>query len=199
MAENSELPATAKTERGIKLMRRWQSMSSELALWKAQWQDIADYMMPRSAGINTKFESPNTNRETVLFDTTAGDAAMTMAGGLMSWTSPANEAWFSYKPNFDLRGVDPVERWLTECTDIIRELLANSNFYTETHEDLLTHCTFATSAMFIGMKLKTCVPEEIRKEYNITRVFTPEEDEALLQRYDQIVIEQVKLAREAKK
>lgn len=152
MAANSEMPATAKTERGIKLMRRWQSMSSELALWKTQWQDIADYMMPRSAGINTKFESPNTNRETVLFDTTAGDAAMTMAGGLMSWTSPANEAWFSYKPNFDLRGVDPVGRWLTECTDIIRELLANSNFYTETHEDLLTHCTFATSAMFIGME-----------------------------------------------
>jgi len=152
MAENSEpAPNVAKTERGVKLMRRWQSMSSELSLWKPQWQEVADFMMPRSAGINTKYESPNVNRETLLFDTTAGDAAMTMAGGLMSWTSPANEAWFSYKPAFQLRGVDPVERWSTECTDIIRELLANSNFYTETHEDLLSHCTFATSAMFIGM------------------------------------------------
>lgn len=152
MAENSEPSNVAKVERGVKLMRRWQSMSTELSLWKPQWQDIADHMMPRSAGINTKYESPNTNREILLFDTTAGDAAMTMAGGLMSWTSPANEAWFNYKPAFGLRGVDPVERWLTECTDIIRELLADSNFYTETHEDLLAHCTFATSAMFIGME-----------------------------------------------
>lgn len=87
MAENSEPSNVAKVERGVKLMRRWQSMSSELALWKPQWQDIADHMMPRSAGINTKYESPNTNREILLFDTTAGDAAMTMAGG---HSSPSN-------------------------------------------------------------------------------------------------------------
>lgn len=138
--------------RGGMICRRWQLMRGELEIWKPQWQEIADLMAPRKAGISSQYTTPNSDRETILFDTTAEDAAMTMAGGLMSWTSPANEAWFSYQPIFELRQSDAVSRWLAGCSERIRELLANSNFYTEIHEDLLTHCTFGTSAMFIGME-----------------------------------------------
>ena len=136
--------------KGADICRRWQQMKGELETWKVQWQEIADYMMPRKAGIASKYETPNDQRETLLFDTTAADGVMTMAGGLMSWTSPPNEPWFQYKPIFQLRGVDPVKQWLAGCSERIREMLADSNFYTEIHEDLLNHCCFGTSAMFIG-------------------------------------------------
>jgi hypothetical protein len=150
MEENSK-PPSASSARGADILRQWQGMSTELSVWKPQWQEIADLMMPRKAGISTTYETPSSSKEALLFDTTAGDAAMTMAGGLMSWTSPANESWFNYKPIFELRGNDRVKQWLAGCSERIRELLANSNFYTEIHEDLLTHCTFGTSAMFCGM------------------------------------------------
>jgi len=151
MEAKAEPTPPANSIRGAELLRRWQGMSTELSVWKPQWQEIADLMMPRKAGISTTYETPSSSKEALLFDTTAGDAAMTMAGGLMSWTSPANEAWFNYKPIFELRNSDKVKQWLASCSERIRELLANSNFYTEIHEDLLTHCTFGTSAMFIGM------------------------------------------------
>jgi hypothetical protein len=139
------------TVQGDEILRRWQGMSGELAIWKPQWQDIADKGMPRMAGISTTTDTPSTAKESALFDTTANDAAMTMAGGLMSHTSPANEAWFSYQPIRELRSSEEVKRWLAGCTEVIRELLADSNFYTEMHEDLLTHCLFGTSALYIGM------------------------------------------------
>ena len=46
---------------------------------------------------------------------------------------------------------------------------------------------YDASAMFIGLKFKNMTPDEIRTQYNITRVFTPEEEEALLITYDKIV------------
>lgn len=148
--DTSDKPASKL--RALEICDRWQRMSGAVAVWKSQWQEIADLMMPRKAGINTTYYTPSSSKESLLFDTTAGDAAMTMAGGLMSWMTPANEEWFNFQPTFDLRGNDRVKQWLQDCAFRIRELLANSNFYTEIHEDLLNHVTFGTSAMFSGFE-----------------------------------------------
>lgn len=152
MEANPKQPGAEKApqyaKRGLELVQRWQRMSADLQIWKSQWQEIADLMMPRKAGISSTTSTPGTSKEALLFDTTAGDAALTMAGGLMSWTTPANERWFAYDPVFNLRQSDRVKQWLTECSERIQEMLGNSNFYTEQHEDLLNHVTFGTSAMY---------------------------------------------------
>lgn len=109
-------------------------------------------MMPRSAGISSKTNEPNTSNENLLFDTTAGDALQTMAGGLMSWMQPVNEPWFSFDPIRQLRRSDKVVAWTQECSELAREYLSNSTFYTESHEDLLSHCAFGTSAMYYGIE-----------------------------------------------
>lgn len=150
MEEKPETLIKSKAK-GESLLRRWQQLDSDLQLWKPQWQEIADYTLNRKAGISEKVDTPSTSKEAALFDTTATDAAMTMAGGLMSGICPPNEQWFTYEPIFQLRGSEPTKNWLASCTEIVRELLATSNFYTEIHEDLLNHCVFGTSAMFIGM------------------------------------------------
>lgn len=120
--------------------------------WLTQWQEIADLMAPRSAGISTKTNLPGTSREALLFDTTAGDALQTMAGGLMSWMMPVNEPWFGFDPVRELRGSDRVKKWTQECAELGREYLSNSSFYTESHEDLLAHCGFGTSALYYAME-----------------------------------------------
>lgn len=150
--ENPSLPVTQSEGKAKAIFDRWTALNTDLQIWRTQWQEIADFMMPRKAGISAVTYTPNSNKESLLFDTTAQDAAMTMAGGLMSWTTPANEVWFTFEPIFELRDSDPVRRWLLACSERIKELLANSNFYTENHEDLLNHCTFGTSALYSSME-----------------------------------------------
>ena len=127
-------------------------MQSDRMPWMSQWQEIAELMAPRSAGISSKTSTPDTSNESQLFDTTAGDALQIMAGGLMSWMQPVNEPWFSFDPIRQLRGSDKVVKWTQECSELGREYLSNSSYYTESHEDLLTHCAFGTSAMYYAME-----------------------------------------------
>ncbi len=142
----------ADSGRALKIVQRWQAMQSDRAPWMSTWQEIAELMAPRCAGISSKSETPDTTKEGLLFDTTAGDALMTLAGGLMSWTMPVNEPWFNFEPVREMRGVDRVKRWTMDCAELGREYLSNSNFYTESHEDLLAHCGFGTSAMYFGIE-----------------------------------------------
>jgi len=150
--ENLNPPVPQSDTKAKSILDRWNALSTDLQIWRTQWQEIADFMMPRKAGISAVTYTPNSNKESLLFDTTAQDAAMTMAGGLMSWTTPANEVWFIYEPVFELRDSDPVKQWHLACSQRVQELLANSNFYTENHEDLLNHCTFGTSALYSSME-----------------------------------------------
>lgn len=146
-------PEPSKTaEKAERLVKRWLQMQSDRMPWLVQWQEIADLMAPRSAGISSKTNLPDTSREGLLFDTTAGDALMTMAGGLMSWMIPANEPWFGFDPTRELRGSDKVKKWTQECSELAREYLSNSSFYTEAHEDLLSHCGFGTSALYYALE-----------------------------------------------
>lgn len=154
MVAKSEAPkladsSTANKKRAEEICARHEQMRSDQAPWRTQWQEIGDLMMPRKAGISSKEYTPDSSKEANLFDTTAGDAVMTMAGGLMSWTTPANEAWFNFDAPFGARGSDPAKQWFTDCSFRLRELLANSNFYSENHEDLLNHCSFGTSSLSV--------------------------------------------------
>jgi hypothetical protein len=134
-------------ERAKKLCGRWNRMVSNRAVWLPQWQEIADFMAPRSAGINTSYYTPSTSKESNLFDTTAGRSLATMAGGLMTWLMPSSTPWFAFNAPRNLAHVDKVKAWAQDCTEQALYLFANSPLYTEGHEDLLNHCAFGTSAM----------------------------------------------------
>lgn len=153
MSDYADKPKpTNDTALAEKLCRRWQVMQADRMPFLSIWQEIADLMATRSGGINTKVEMPDTAKDSALFDTTAGDALLTMAGGLMSWTMPVNEPWFNFEPIRELRGSEKTRRWSMECSELAREYLGNSAYYTEAHEDLLSHCGFATSAMYFNIE-----------------------------------------------
>lgn len=145
---NTPAPGVDKVKRAEAIIRKNSEMKAEIGPWLTQWQDIADMMMTRKAGIQEKNYTPDVGKESRLFDTTAHEALMTMAGGLMSWTTPANEPWFAFQPIPAMRKSDAGKQWLQDCTERTRELLANTSFYTERHEDLLNHCSFGLSALY---------------------------------------------------
>lgn len=140
------------SDKAKQLCSHWQRMQGQRAPWLPQWQEIAELMSPRVAGITVKTSTPSTSKESMLFDTTAGDALQTMAGGLMSWTMPGSEPWFAFDPPGPLKRVDRVKAWAQECSEAMRYLLANSAFYTESHEDMLNHCSFGTSCLYFSIE-----------------------------------------------
>ena len=143
-------PTEKKTEdpRGALWIKRWDGMKTARQPWDTQWQEIANYFLPGKANIQNYTLYPNSTREAQLFTTKPHDAAITCAAGLLAWTTPGNEAWFSWEPAQRLAKSDPTKLWLQEASDAARMLLAKSNFYVERHEDLLSHVAFATSAMY---------------------------------------------------
>jgi len=145
------------------LVKRYKALKEyRETAYDPQWQDIADYIMPRKGGINRKQYNVQNAGEQNIFDTTAEQAITVAAAGLTSWTTPAYEPWFKFSPIRQLRGRDPVERWMTECTQLVQEYLSNSNFYTEVHEDNIVHLTFCTSAMFSQVKDNQLVFNSLR-------------------------------------
>lgn len=140
--------AARDAELALRLVRKLQVLEGERAPWDAQWQEIAEKFMPRKAQITARRMHADSSLESRIFDTTAHDALETMAAGLMAWTTPSSEPWFALEPVLSLRRSDRVKMWLQDVTQLMQEYLANSNYYTERHENLLNKCCFGTNAMF---------------------------------------------------
>jgi hypothetical protein len=138
--------------RAVAWLKRYDALKSERAEWESVWQEIGDYMLPDKAGILSSSSGPDVARHARLFDTSGQDAAIQCAAGLLSWRTPANEPWFAWGPPRQLAQSDATKQWLQDCSSLAREYLANSNFYTETHDDMLNHCTFCTSALYVSMQ-----------------------------------------------
>jgi len=45
------------------------------------------------------------------------------------------------------------------------------------------------TCLFVALKLKSMTPEEIRKEYNITKEFTPEEEEKARKEFEEMILQ----------
>lgn len=127
---------------------RYETLRALRTPWESLWTEIARYVMPRRVpGLNGSLQSPGTGNETLLFDTTAVRANMTLANGQLAWMSPLEASWFSFEP-FDGQG-DDARRWLTKATVAAREELAISNFYTAVHEFYLDRGAFGTACLYV--------------------------------------------------
>ncbi len=132
------------------MLDRYQALLAIRAPWETLWNDIARYVIPRRVpGMNgTSSTTPTTSHQSMLFDTTAVQANMTLANGQLAWMSPMESPWFSFEPQRTHRG-DDARRWLAEATTEARGELALSNFYTQVHEFYLDRGGFGTSCLYV--------------------------------------------------
>jgi len=133
------------------VLDRWDALSTELRVWRTNWQDIATYIQPRKASIQISRSYPDTNTQAQLFTSTAIRANQTLANGMVSMMTPVESPWFAFDAPASQKTSGPVKAWYSECTEIIQALLAASNFYTEVHEMFLDRGGFGTAAMHIDV------------------------------------------------
>jgi hypothetical protein len=129
------------------VLARHQDLANERAPWDNQWQELAEFCLPRKAEIASKRSTPDSSRHDVLFDSTAMQASSILANGQLAYITPADSRWFVYEPP---RGVtsDRAKQWYSKCSEITQLLLATSNLYTEIHELYYDDSVFGTYCMF---------------------------------------------------
>jgi hypothetical protein len=132
------------------LITRHSGLKADRAPWESLWQDVARYVIPRKAWINTTTMSPNLQNEERLFDNTATLAALKLAGAFVAWLTPAGSPWFAIKPPRPFTQSDRAMRWASECTELMREYLAKSNFYGVMHESALDVVALGTTPVYCG-------------------------------------------------
>lgn len=143
------------------LEERYGTLKSARSPWESLWQEIAQYVMPRRvAGMAGTIQGPGTLNETLLFDTTAVRANMTLANGQLAWMSPLESAWFAFEPQ-PFQDSDDARRWLVQATDIARDQLAVSNFYVAVHEFYLDRGAFGTACLYIEPGKKNLINAQI--------------------------------------
>lgn len=129
------------------LCSKRKAMAAPRRYWDSWWQELADYVSPRKAEIVDQQHYPDDSRETLLYDSTAVQANMVLAQGQLSLVSPMEEQWFQLDAPLDVRHIPEVRRWYSECTEIMKLELANSNFYSQIMECYLDRGAFGTAML----------------------------------------------------
>ena len=123
------------------------SMESQALNFRTRWQECANYIQPRKGNILTIL-SPGAPQTILLWDTTAEQALIVYAAGLVSFLTPPSERWFRLEPK-DKDASAQFRDWLDDCSEKLAQEIASSNFYEVWHEDCLDGGCFGSSLLRI--------------------------------------------------
>ena len=138
--------------RGLSLRQRCELIRAQLEMLRASfipvWRDCNDYILPSRARFQPSDVNRGDRRNLKIIDSTGTLAARVCAAGLVAnITSPARP-WFELSTPEPGLAEDPeVEGWLHETTEVLREILVRSNFYTEIPTLYGDIASFGTGAM----------------------------------------------------
>lgn len=142
------LPAAQDSKsRAQKIIATQRSMESEAFNFMARWQEAANYIQPRKGNILTEL-TPGSPQTVLLWDTTAEQALMVYAAGIVSFLTPTSERWFRFEPRDKDASAD-FKEWLDDCSEKMAQEIAASEFYGIWHEDCLDGGAFGSSLLRI--------------------------------------------------
>jgi hypothetical protein len=134
-----------------KLLTRWGALQSERASWRSHWQELSDYILPRSGRFFVQDRNKGERRHNLIYDNTGTRALRVLGAGLMAGaTSPARR-WFKLRTGDPgLNEFGAVKIWLDDVTRLMETIFQKSNTYRALHtvyEELGTFGTGVTIVM----------------------------------------------------
>lgn len=130
------------------IIKRSEVLDSQRATWDGFWSHLANYIQIRKGEINTTVSGPDAERAGLIYDSTAQQANQTLASGQMSLVSPVDDVWFEFKPPLQLKDNMDAIAYYRSVSEVVRDAIANSNFYTQMHEMYLQRGGFGTAVIF---------------------------------------------------
>ncbi|CAB4182835.1 Head-to-tail connector protein, podovirus-type [uncultured Caudovirales phage] len=142
--------ATEFTEYHKKLVKRHAALTSERSSWISHWQEISDYLLPRSGRFFASDRNRGGKRHNSIIDSTGTRALRVLAAGLLAgMTSPARP-WFRLSiKDTELADYDPVKRWLADVTMVMQQVFSRSNTYRALHSMYGEVGAFGTGAAIL--------------------------------------------------
>ncbi len=132
------------------IIQRQKSMESSRGNWNNTWQEISDYMLPRSADFITK-QTPGTKRRSAILDNEGEQALGRFATGLHNALTGEGQPWFFLKAEPRVARRRDVKVWLEEVSRRMFRMFNSpvSNFHPAAHEFYTELGAFGTAVMFI--------------------------------------------------
>ena len=146
------------------LLTRLEKMEGALGVWRAHWQECADYVKPRKNDIVTRYTTGGEKKHRKVFDGTPENALDILAAGIHSGMTNPDMVWFDLMfPIPDINELLPARAWLEACGVVLHDMLTMSNFDQAIHEFYLDLGLFGTAILWVddpvtGPPVFTCLP-----------------------------------------
>lgn len=144
------MPANDDAELARRIIARNADLESERMPWESVWRELAGYFLPHlknSIG-GSNSDTPSKHDYDTLFDSTALQAASTLASGSLAYITPADARWFLYDAPGE-SAPDAAKAWFSACSLAAQSQLAVSNFYSSIHELFYDDAVFGTYCLFV--------------------------------------------------
>lgn len=117
-----------------RILSRHAALTTERSSFVSHWQEISDYLLPRSGRFFTSDRNNGGKRHNNIYDSTGTRALRVLAAGMMAgMTSPARP-WFRLTTSVpELDESAAVKAWLADVTRIMQMIFSKSNTYRALH------------------------------------------------------------------
>ena len=141
-----------------KLLARWSALQTERSSWITHWQEISDYLLPRSGRFFTSDRNRGQRRHNNIYDSTGTRALRVLAAGMMAgMTSPARP-WFRLTTaDPDLDEAAAVKQWLADVQRLMLMVFSKGNTYRALHGMYEELGAFGTGASIVLPNFKNVI------------------------------------------
>jgi hypothetical protein len=133
-----------------KLFTRWGHLKTERATWWAHWQEITNYLLPRSGRFYVQDRDKGWRRHNNIYDNTGTRALRVLGAGMMAGATSPARPWFRLgTADPDLNNYQPVKLWLADVTQRMQMVFQRSNTYRTLHQMYEELGAFGTAASIV--------------------------------------------------
>jgi hypothetical protein len=147
-----------------KLLNRWNSLKQERSSWDSHWEEIGEYLLPRSGRFNSTQRNDGRRKHNSIYDSTGTRALRVLSAGMMAgMTSPARP-WFRLTTaDSELAKSPMVKRWMNDVTRDMLTIFQRSNTYRSLHSMYEELGAFGTGAALVLPDY-----EDVIRHYSLT-------------------------------
>lgn len=128
--------------------RRKSALKKERASFDGHWKECAQFVAPRRGRFFVEDANKGGDRYNSIINSKATQALRVARAGLMAGSMSPARPWFKTETmTGEFMDFQPAKVWFSQCDKIVREILAQSNFYPMSSTLLGELLLFATGAM----------------------------------------------------
>ncbi len=133
------------------IRRRLKQLRADRASWDGHWRELRDHVSPWSGNFADQGERANDGgKKADPIESAGREALRVMASGMQGGLTPRSVRWFGLKTRDPrVRDLPGAGAWLDECTQLILDILARSNFYHVQGQVYESLGLFGTAAMYV--------------------------------------------------